>query len=74
MSSETDVIARIEELESQLAFQDELYAQLNDIVARQDRELSELKLLVRDLSARLKEVGESVSGGSVPQDETPPHY
>ena len=69
-----DIIARIEELESQLAFQDELHAQLNNIVARQDREISELKLLVRDLSLRLKEVGDSAAGGSEPQDETPPHY
>jgi SlyX protein len=74
VTGDRDILARIEELESQLAFQDELHTQLNDIVARQDREISELKLLVRDLSSRIKEVGESLSGDAGDQHETPPHY
>ena len=58
-----------------MAFQDELHSQLNDIVARQDGEVRELKQQVLELSRRLKEVDESMPGqGSNPADEVPPHY
>ena len=66
---------RVEELESQLAFQDELHVQLNEVVARQDRDLALLMAQVEALAARLKDLGDSVStnlGESV--DEAPPHY
>ena len=64
---------RIEELESQLAFQDELIESLNGTVARQDGEILELKRQFSMLSERLKEIGDA-SPGSAVQDETPPHY
>lgn len=73
----SDIIAalgkRIDELESQLAFQDELIESLNSTVARQDREFLELKHQLSRLSERVKEVGDA-SAGELPQDETPPHY
>ena len=75
MTAETDVLERLQELESQMAFQDELHNQLNDIVARQDGEIRDLKQQVLALSRRLKEVGESMpEQGSDPADEAPPHY
>ena len=64
---------RIDGLESQLAFQDELIESLNATVARQDREILELKHQFSRLSERLKEIGDA-SPGAAPQDETPPHY
>jgi SlyX protein len=64
---------RVDELESQLAFQDELIESLNITVARQDREILGLKHQFSRLSERLKEIGD-VSSGAAPQDETPPHY
>ena len=64
---------RIEELENQLAFQDELHESLNATVARQDREILEIKRHYNLLSERLKEIGD-VAPGAQPQDETPPHY
>ena len=64
---------RIDELESQLAFQDELIESLNTTVARQDGEILELKHRFSRLSERLKEIGDA-SPGAAPQDETPPHY
>jgi SlyX protein len=67
------LIKRVDELESQLAFQDELIESLNTTVARQDREFLELKHQLGRLSERLKEIGDA-SAGEVPQDETPPHY
>ncbi len=64
---------RIEELESQAAFQDELFESLNTIVAKQDAEVLALKRQFSLLSQRLKEVGDA-SLSAQPQDETPPHY
>lgn len=64
---------RIEELEHQAAFQDELHETLNGIVARQDGEIRELKKQFLLLNERLKEYSEAVPGAG-PQDETPPHY
>ncbi len=64
---------RIDELENQVAFQDEIIDSLNSTVAKQDRELLELKHQLSRLSERIKEIGDA-SPGEAPQDETPPHY
>ncbi len=64
---------RIEELESQAAFQDELFESLNNTVAKQDGEIIELRRQLIILNERVKEYGEAVPGAG-PQDETPPHY
>lgn len=74
MSHSVDSLTgRIEELESQAAFQDELHESLNKIVARQDSEILELKRQLSLLNERIKEFGEAIPGAG-PQDETPPHY
>jgi len=67
------ICKRIDELESQLAFQDELIESLNSTVARQDREFLGLKHQLGRLSERLKDIGDASPGETV-QDETPPHY
>jgi SlyX protein len=67
------LVARVEELESQVAFQAELNDSLNATVARQDREILELKRQLESLRERLREFGEAISGPG-PQDEPPPHY
>lgn len=74
MSQTLETLAsRIDELESQLTFQDELIGSLNATVARQDFEILELKQQISRFAERLKEIGETAPG-AVPQDETPPHY
>ena len=74
MSDTLETLAkRIEELESQAAFQDELHESLNTTVSKQDREILELKRQLSLLSERIKEYGEAIPGAG-PQDETPPHY
>ncbi|MDX1460386.1 MAG: SlyX family protein [Xanthomonadales bacterium] len=66
---------RIETLESQAAFQDELLVQLNEVIARQDRDISRLQARVEALFKRLEEVQASIpAAGSDPADEVPPHY
>ncbi len=66
---------RLEELESRLSFQDDLVERLNDVVARQDRELVLLRERLRRLEAKLEEIGQSLGGpGGDSGHEVPPHY
>lgn len=64
---------RVEELEHQSAFQDELHETLNGIVARQDAEIRALKHQFSLLNERVKEYSDAMPGADQ-QDETPPHY
>lgn len=67
--------ARLDELESRAAFQDDLIESLNQVVARQDRELANLTRRVKELEAKLADLAEAASlpGGPVGH-EVPPHY
>lgn len=70
-----DFEGRIDELESRLAFQDDILENLDQVVARQDREILELKQRLADLSAQFKEFGDiEGADGSAPGFEVPPHY
>ncbi len=66
--------ARVAELETQLAFQDDLHQRLDETVARQDREILELRQRLRVLAERLKDLGDAATPGAMPVDEVPPHY
>ncbi len=67
--------ARLEELESRLAFQDDLIDSLNETIARQDRDLIRLEQRVKALGDKLNDLGEAgaLSGVSTGH-EIPPHY
>ena len=69
------LVARIEELESQAAFQEALQQRLDETVARQDREILTLQRQLRELARRLAELRDTspVVGPSA-EDEVPPHY
>lgn len=74
--SDKALLNRIEELEARMAFQDDSLQALNDVIARQDRELAALR---RELSAaadRLKglALAMEVDNAPSPADEKPPHY
>ena len=64
---------RVEELETQLAFQDELIESLNTTIVKQDAEILELKRHFSVLSERMKDIGDAAGGGQI-QHEVPPHY
>jgi len=68
------LVRRIEELETQAAFQDELHERLNDIVARQDREILQLKDRLGDLAERLQDLRDTSPAAADTGDEVPPHY
>lgn len=76
MSPEEQAVQlRLQELESRLAFQDDLIESLNEIVARQDRDIARLETRVKALADKVNELGEA---GDVPGfeagQEVPPHY
>ena len=67
--------ARLEELESQAAFQEELHQRLDQVVARQDQELQKLQQQLAALARRLAELQEGgAAAASDPATELPPHY
>lgn len=59
---------QIEDLQSRLAFQDHTLAQLNDVIAAQQRELEKLSLALRSLSQQFQDF--RAQDGNEP----PPHY
>ena len=66
---------QLEELESRLAFLDDLVESLNQVVARQDRELIDLKRRLANTENRLEDIGESAATGAPSAGhEVPPHY
>ncbi len=70
-----DPSQRLEDLESRLAFQDDLIESLNEVIARQDRELLEVKSRLAQLEAKLSDLAESFAGpGGSAGHEVPPHY
>jgi len=75
VSDTLEFLKRLHELESQLAFQDELHARLNEVVARQDREIMELKIQLKTLAGRVQAFDNTLATeGEIQRDEVPPHY
>ncbi len=68
-----DLESRLDELETRLAFQDDLINTLSEQVARQEMDIRELWEAKRLLNKQLKEVSPS---NIKPEDEEtpPPHY
>ena len=72
-SLDSELTARIDELESRLAFQDDLIEALNEVVTRQDHDLARLTLRLQELAAKINEIGEAAATPSA-DSEIPPHY
>ena len=71
--SDKDLQARLDELETRLAFQDDIIHTLSEQVARQELDIRELWEAKKQLNTQLKEV--SSSNIRKEEDETPPpHY
>jgi len=66
---------RITELESRLAFQDDLIEELNSIVGKQQVQLNRLEASLNVIAEKFRGVeSQGASGADNPQEETPPHY
>lgn len=64
---------RIDELETKLAFQDDLVMHLNDVVARQDQEIMMLRQDVERIRKQLLQMT-PLLGGNAGEEPPPPHY
>lgn len=64
---------RLIELETKLTYQEEALQVLNEVVARQQKQIEALQALCRDLRDRVAAAGESAPK-ITPADEVPPHY
>ena len=66
--------ARIDELEARLAQQDHSILELSDEIYRQQREIAQLELKLREIGNRVKALADSTGTAQGTQDERPPHY
>lgn len=66
--------SRLEAVESKLAFQEDLIESLNEVVARQDREILALKQRLSELAAKIEDLAAASPGGAGLDHEPPPHY
>jgi SlyX protein len=64
---------RIDELESRIAFQDDLIESLNEVVARQDREIARLAKRVANLEGKVEDIAATAPAAG-DGHEPPPHY
>ena len=65
--------ARIDELETRLALQDQSLLELSDEVYRQQRRIAELERQLKSLTDRMTALAERASTATE-ADERPPHY
>ena len=65
---------RLDELESRLAFQDDLIESLNKVITRQAREMGNMAAQIKDLFTRFSEQAETDTPGTSAEHEIPPHY
>lgn len=63
---------RLIDLETRLTYAEDLLDSLNDVVAKQQMELLELRNLCRSLLEQLKQHAEPMSNSA--KDNIPPHY
>jgi SlyX protein len=61
------------EIQTQLAFQEQTIAELNDVVTGQQKQIDVLRLEIKLLKEKLGGLEDRVDSGP-PQDERPPHY
>lgn len=64
---------RVTELESRVAFQEQLIDQLNDVVANQDKLLVELTRTVSIINQKISDAQVSLGQG-IADEAPPPHY
>ncbi len=64
---------RLIELETRLAYQDDLLDHLNKTLAEQQQELLELRTLCRKLLQQIRQAPEQATQWRA-EDEVPPHY
>lgn len=69
----TNIVNRLDDLESKLTFQEATIEELNNVITKQSYDIERMKVAIRFLEGKLKEC--NVSNVALPSEETPPpHY
>ncbi len=66
--------ARLEALESKVAFQEDTIQQLNDVIIEQDGRIHALETSLRLVLENLRDLGTGTELEIDKQDDPPPHY
>ena len=76
MTDDTTLLTRIEQLESQLAFQEDTIESLNQLVTQQNKELTDIHERIRWLGRKLNQLQNNDNGpdSDPSQEPPPPHY
>ena len=73
MNSPEELNDRIDNLETKIMFQDELFEQLNQSIINQQKDIQKLTLLVERLTSQLDDMQQpNIADAS--QEAPPPHY
>lgn len=65
---------QIADLQERVSFQEDAITALDQVVARQDQEILALKLQVKSLVGKLKDLQFSMESAGAVGQERPPHY
>ncbi len=65
--------ARLVEIESKLAYQEQMVFELNDVITRQQAQIDRLEERCASLLERVRSIGEALPEQAA-GDERPPHY
>ncbi len=74
MADDTTVQQQLEELQSQMAFQEDTVAALNEALAAQQQEILTLQRQLALLKQRLDEQALQIADGPAESEPKPPHY
>ena len=74
MASSAELQQQVEELQSQLAFQEDTVSALNTALAAQQKEILTLQRQLALLKQRLDEQASQIGDAGPDADEKPPHY
>ncbi|MBB5210239.1 SlyX family protein [Microbulbifer hydrolyticus] len=74
VEDQQELVARVEELETRLAFQEDTLAQLNDVITSQDAQIRALVGRVKEMTEKYQDLSFEVQKGFKPDEEKPPHY
>lgn len=66
------LVQRLDDLETRLAFQDDVIDQLNAVVIRQDEGLRQLQKQLQEIVNETRQLGEQLAPATT--NEPPPHY
>ncbi|WP_323844539.1 SlyX family protein [Microbulbifer magnicolonia] len=69
-----ELTARVEELESRVAFQEDTLAQLNDVIVTQDANIRAMLARLRELGDKCQDLSFELQGGDKGTEDKPPHY